>query len=263
MRECLYHPEFGYYSRNDAQRFADFYTSVDVHPIFGRLLARQLAEMWERSAGPRNFGWSRRPPAPAAWPRTFWISPRARACARFTSALRYVAVEQSAARRARTRRGVGCTSFRAGAPSPRAGASAANCRRVHLFQRIARCACPCTAWLSEDGALREVYVTLEARGTCVREELGSRSRRPRSTGTYFQRAGHHSSRRTAGRGRPGRLPLDRGCRARAWAADLSHRGLRPRGRGALQRAAHARHAAGVFAAPRDARIFCTPRASRI
>ena len=25
----------------------DYYTSVDVHPIFGRLLARQLAEMWE------------------------------------------------------------------------------------------------------------------------------------------------------------------------------------------------------------------------
>src|ERR1700722_6871885 len=47
MRECLYHPEFGYYSRKDAVRFADFYTSVDVHPIFGRLLARQLAEMWE------------------------------------------------------------------------------------------------------------------------------------------------------------------------------------------------------------------------
>ena len=43
MGEALYHPQFGYYSRKDAQRFADFYTSVDVHPIFGRLLARQSA----------------------------------------------------------------------------------------------------------------------------------------------------------------------------------------------------------------------------
>ncbi len=55
MRECLYHPEFGYYSRKDAVRFADFYTSVDVHPIFGRLLARQLAEMWEMLGRPAEF----------------------------------------------------------------------------------------------------------------------------------------------------------------------------------------------------------------
>src|SRR2546425_5542293 len=48
MRECLYNPEHGYYSRAEGRRFADFYTSVDVHPIFGRLLARQLAQMWER-----------------------------------------------------------------------------------------------------------------------------------------------------------------------------------------------------------------------
>ncbi len=47
MRECLYHPAHGYYSRAEVQRFSDYYTSVDVHPIFGRLLARQFAEMWE------------------------------------------------------------------------------------------------------------------------------------------------------------------------------------------------------------------------
>ena len=46
MRDCLYHPEHGYYSRTSARRFGDYYTSVDVHPIFGRLLARQLAQMW-------------------------------------------------------------------------------------------------------------------------------------------------------------------------------------------------------------------------
>jgi len=48
MRECLYHPVHGYYSQAEAQRFADYYTSVDVHPIFGRLLARKFAEMWEQ-----------------------------------------------------------------------------------------------------------------------------------------------------------------------------------------------------------------------
>ncbi|MGA3349686.1 MAG: SAM-dependent methyltransferase [Candidatus Sulfotelmatobacter sp.] len=48
MQLCLYDPEFGYYSRN-VERFGkagDFYTSSDVHSVFGRLLARQFEEMW-------------------------------------------------------------------------------------------------------------------------------------------------------------------------------------------------------------------------
>ena len=55
MRESLYHPAHGYYSRKNARRFGDYYTSVDVHPIFGRLLARQFAEMWQLLGSPRRF----------------------------------------------------------------------------------------------------------------------------------------------------------------------------------------------------------------
>ncbi|HEX8880721.1 MAG TPA: SAM-dependent methyltransferase, partial [Candidatus Acidoferrum sp.] len=55
MRECLYHPVHGYYSKAESQRFADYYTSVDVHPIFGRLLARKFAEMWEQLERPKEF----------------------------------------------------------------------------------------------------------------------------------------------------------------------------------------------------------------
>src|SRR5580765_2538801 len=55
MRECLYHPLWGYYSKLDAVRFSDFYTSVDVHPVFARLLARQVAEMWDRLDRPSEF----------------------------------------------------------------------------------------------------------------------------------------------------------------------------------------------------------------
>src|SRR3982074_674806 len=55
MRECLYHPEHGYYSRLTARRRGDYYTSVDVHAIFGRLIARQLAEMWELLGSPQPF----------------------------------------------------------------------------------------------------------------------------------------------------------------------------------------------------------------
>ncbi len=55
MREALYHPLHGYYSKPEATRFADYYTSVDVHPIFGRLLARQFAEMWQVMGRPQKF----------------------------------------------------------------------------------------------------------------------------------------------------------------------------------------------------------------
>ena len=55
MRECLYHPVYGYYTKAELQRFVDYYTSVDLHPIFGRLLARKFAEMWEQLAQPKEF----------------------------------------------------------------------------------------------------------------------------------------------------------------------------------------------------------------
>lgn len=48
MEACLYHPEYGYYTRPAAEEAAgDYFTSPDVGSLFGRLLARQLREMWE------------------------------------------------------------------------------------------------------------------------------------------------------------------------------------------------------------------------
>jgi SAM-dependent MidA family methyltransferase len=54
MELCLYHPELGYYSRNASQfgKAGDFYTSSDVHAVFGRLLARQFDEMWRALGSP-------------------------------------------------------------------------------------------------------------------------------------------------------------------------------------------------------------------
>jgi SAM-dependent MidA family methyltransferase len=48
MQICLYDPLLGYYSRNAEQfgKAGDFYTSSDVHAVFGRLLARQFEEIW-------------------------------------------------------------------------------------------------------------------------------------------------------------------------------------------------------------------------
>jgi SAM-dependent MidA family methyltransferase len=47
MDLSLYHPEFGYYATSPrlTGRGGDFFTSVDVGPLFGELLARQFAEM--------------------------------------------------------------------------------------------------------------------------------------------------------------------------------------------------------------------------
>jgi SAM-dependent MidA family methyltransferase len=54
MELCLHDSEFGYYSR-DAEMFGragDYYTSSDVHAVFGRLLARQFHEMWHTLDSP-------------------------------------------------------------------------------------------------------------------------------------------------------------------------------------------------------------------
>jgi SAM-dependent MidA family methyltransferase len=47
MDLALYHPELGYYARaaRRSGRAGDFFTSVDVGPLFGELLAVQIAEM--------------------------------------------------------------------------------------------------------------------------------------------------------------------------------------------------------------------------
>jgi len=47
MDLALYHPELGYYARAPQRsgRAGDFFTSVDVGPLFGELLALQIAEM--------------------------------------------------------------------------------------------------------------------------------------------------------------------------------------------------------------------------
>ena len=57
MAQALYHAEFGYYASGRAKigRKGDFFTSVSVGPLFGALLARQFAEIWQRLGGPAGF----------------------------------------------------------------------------------------------------------------------------------------------------------------------------------------------------------------
>ena len=57
MEQALYHPEHGYYSsgRCAIGRRGDYFTSVSVGPLFGRLLAGQFAEIWETLGRPDDF----------------------------------------------------------------------------------------------------------------------------------------------------------------------------------------------------------------
>jgi len=49
MAGCLYHPDYGYYTspRVRIGKEGDFFTSSSVHSLFGRLISRQLEQMWQ------------------------------------------------------------------------------------------------------------------------------------------------------------------------------------------------------------------------
>jgi SAM-dependent MidA family methyltransferase len=98
MEACLYDPTHGYYSRPESTRFADYYTSVDVHPIFGRLLARQLAQMWDLLGKPRPF-LAVEAGAGVGRLAAYILDFAAARLPDFYAALRYVAVERAEARR--------------------------------------------------------------------------------------------------------------------------------------------------------------------
>ena len=57
MAQALYHPVHGYYGSGRARigRGGDFFTNVSVGSLFGTLLARQFAEMWQRLEAPGAF----------------------------------------------------------------------------------------------------------------------------------------------------------------------------------------------------------------
>jgi SAM-dependent MidA family methyltransferase len=104
MEMCLYDAELGYYSRNAAQfgKTGDFYTSSDVHAVFGRLLARQFEEMWRMLGSPERIAIRELGPGRGLLAQDVldWSEKK---FPRFFQALRYELVEQSAALRERIR----------------------------------------------------------------------------------------------------------------------------------------------------------------
>ncbi len=97
MQMCLYEPELGYYSRSREQfgKAGDFYTSSDVHAVFGRLLARQFEEMWRALDSPRRIDVIELGPGRGLFARDV-LDWSAKQFPEFARALRYALVEQSA-----------------------------------------------------------------------------------------------------------------------------------------------------------------------
>jgi SAM-dependent MidA family methyltransferase len=167
MGACLYDPEHGYYSKPEARRFADYYTSVDVHPIFGRLLARQFREMWDALGRPDPF-WLVECGAGVGRLATHILDFSVRYLTDWYAALRYVGVEASASRREALLR-----AFERHAVAGRASAAAELPEEIPngcIFSNELLDALPVHRVALENGDLREVYVTL--RGGEFVEQLG-------------------------------------------------------------------------------------------
>jgi len=158
MLECLYHPAHGYYSRATAARFGDYYTSVDVHPIFGRLLARQFVEMWRLLGSPRTFLVAESG-AGVGRLAGHILDFTARTLPEFYAALSYVAVERSASRRAEhaARLAEHAAAGRVSSVDELPRAIPAGC----IFSNELLDALPVHRVILENGALWEIYVGIE------------------------------------------------------------------------------------------------------
>jgi SAM-dependent MidA family methyltransferase len=99
MDACLYDPQHGYYTRAGQSPRRDYFTSVDASPIFGRLLARQFQEMWVQLGRPAEFLLVELGAGTGALAAQI-LDFTAESIPEFYSALQYIAVERSAARRA-------------------------------------------------------------------------------------------------------------------------------------------------------------------
>ena len=96
MKLCLYEPDLGYYSqaRERFGKAGDFYTSSDVHAVFGRLLARQFEEMWRVLDEPKQVDLIELGPGRGLFARDV-LDWSAKQFPAFARALRYLPVEQS------------------------------------------------------------------------------------------------------------------------------------------------------------------------
>jgi SAM-dependent MidA family methyltransferase len=158
MEACLYHPQYGCYSKSEQRPRRDYVTSVDVSPLFGRLLARQFHEMWNALGKPARF-WLVEAGAGTGVLAKNILDFAAEWFPEFYSVLTYVAVERSEARKS-AHAGLlgshfGLGRFESSADLP--NEIAAGC----IFSNELLDAFPVHRVLRQSGELREIYVAFD------------------------------------------------------------------------------------------------------
>ena len=170
MALCLYHPEFGYYTRGLERTgvAGDYFTSSDLHPVFARLVARQAAEMWIMMGCPKPFTWVEMGAGRGVFACDF-LSWSTSTLPEFAAALDYVAIEPGA----KQRQGIETRLAAAGMEGkvrlvaqleelvPSTGCFFSN-ELVDAF--------PVSVVTRAGGCLKEIYVTVEGDG--LREKPG-------------------------------------------------------------------------------------------
>lgn len=212
MELALYHPEFGYYARMDRRsgRAGDFFTSVDVGPAFGTLLARQFDEMWTIVGRPETFDLVEAGAGSGRLARDI-LDAAARHHPSFYRALRLHLVEASTAARAAQPSTLADHSQKLAS----AGTDLPSSIVGVVFANELLDALPCHAVIMTDEGLQEVFV--DAQGN----ELVERAGPPSTTGLidYLADAGVELA-----PGSHGEINLQ----AMAWtrrAAECLHRGF--------------------------------------
>lgn len=150
MRVALYWPNGGYYATRPAPGpQGDFFTAPLTHPVFGALVARQLAQMWRALGSPSPF-WVLEPGAGTGTLGRDAARYAASADPAFAAALRYV--------------GVDVRTAAAGAPAVRSdGMPFRGVRGVVLANELLD-AMPVHRVTVADRELRELYVGLDGDG---------------------------------------------------------------------------------------------------
>ena len=179
---ALYHPELGYYSTAPQRsgRAGDFFTSVDVGPLFGRLVAVQLAEMWRFLDRPAAFDLVEAAAGNGRLARDV-LDAAAADDAAFHAAVRLHLVETSARARGAQRAALGPHAAKLASSGPDLPASFAG---ALLANELLDALPPRAVVMREDG-LRERVVTLS--GGAFVEADGPPA--PPEVAAYLERVG--------------------------------------------------------------------------
>lgn len=186
MELALYHPTLGYYAGGGTGReplgwSGDYFTSGDVHPLWGWALARQLQQMWELLGRPAPFevveaGAGRGLLAREVWRYALVYAPEWAAALRYTLADRAPADSPlRAAREERLAKSLAALGAPEGATrwiSDFGAAAAARSLVGCILSNELVDALPVHRVEKRDGMLAEIYVRMDAKSGRLVEELG-------------------------------------------------------------------------------------------